>query len=1768
MAAVMVDDVEDEGVANEGRVQQQYGRFAGGGGGGGYGRRGRMGSNGRPVLSNQVQFRDVNVDDDVQSAAYQKRVAEEKKAEHLKRVLYAKGRTPSHWPTMGAIHVPYELQHRFTPEEKLSGKQKVTFQWMVFYAPLDAFKTSAQTWSDMHGHKRIGKVHDTLLKALVFLMHRVKSYSGEKLRGSGPGYKYRPLQQHMFAERILSTRVDENESHRKEHTRAAAAAASALRREESNVGSEGTESKYVDENKAVYARVEALEKEHKVLHRKPEDDDGKLFSRAKRVTELGSLRREFEAVAHAPAEQDVCGLRIHFVVEELEEDCKELEEEDNDVVDKHTPPDVEDWKKECPEEYERANNTVFVPGAAAGSEEDDDEDDEEEDPKKAFKRRKAKNQQQDALDTAFLKYKQRKKDEAKFALGQRGTSRLDRAWFDLKRCLSENERYKGDKEARQASPHLKLSPGEMQCIDSIQRLKNLFDAMKIYHADSTNVEHTKPNRTLCSVFHELNRLSPLDVFDPETQIGRGSDHASVTQSDFARYCINRRSVKHAPENQFYIKFPRPECVWTLPDHIDTFWHTLMPFVSTDMLMPGLHQGFNAMIKGKAPQYRYSEYVKLLIARYKHMATWKQKKMYFEAALDLYSFVLNYGRSGVLWETDSSAIDTDKLKQLLPRKAVGRGRKRKRRNDDDGGGRGDDEDDEDEDDMLPRARARVDLDKVGCPEGSEQKCDFMSTNGTRGLTAAQRAERTARYQLYSELWCNSELEGRSFAIPPPKPLTFFLVQEENDKDTKDVNRRLEEMKRTLGGDAKNPEYVQYQKREMEWLSQRRFGRLSKIVREKEGNASAGARAHIDFISDVVTGEKKNFNEFRCSRVYRDTSAFQEMMISLITLPKISHGSFKNHDLWVNIALSVFPSYFRKDLAANLLLAGPNSQGKSFSMNAVADVMIENTAKVVTTMSMMSQLTNESDISDELIMIEEAPMSVFIAMQRNDASAKEMQLWKNKLTKYKQRWEVFHRGTDGTRQTLRGDVYGGNSYVIAMNPPPPHIPMDEAMISRFQRVGVETSAMDAQRHPTTEAHAIGAEEKEVIDQNIKRYRFLQALAWMTIKAIVTRALPSVSMEHAMIMVYKVLDEAAGRGATDTRHPRNVSRLSMTIEALCVLRAVYSLYFIQTDATDEAFPDDEEFLETHLERISPLLVPMKEEIAFSLLLRASQFQDHSSALIGAAIERMFFANTTKDEALLRWEITDPDDLAALRLWFSDAKVQAEYRKDPVAFERTYGVGVGTNVRADRKTQPFPDMKHLPFLAIDHERYRLHTTADAFERQLIGQLGASVNVKAAVQSLGSATSVLSRKAVPKTFKYWKHLTEGVNKEPRKITFVPDQKDPRLGMVYIAASLLDEKAGQRPVLDAVNAVFGLRDREGPMMLLPEACPSGDAQWRYFRTPKNPAARPLKFPSMERISLPVRNVQKRIFTKRMTKRDKQRADQQNAADVTHSRSVFDRAFQPTASLDMSTQELEYDEFVLEERRKTIGLTDISDKRYDYLRNTTPAQILKNMPTELGRDFETTERYEDMKYLNWSTVPAQSPHGGAVPAQMPPQPGGSGNLDSKHGHEAKAGRAPPVQKSKPKGKRAAAAAAAAAASATVAAGVITGPPAQRQRGQFDRSAQAPASAAAAAAAMPVTTTTATLYAVSLAGAVSAAAGDVQLAAQHASRRAQRRAQVAGSSDASRGTSTAVYDSQESVPEMFHPLPASSTAAAVASSSSSSLSLSQTLFLSQPQSQSVV
>lgn len=864
-----------------------------------------------------------------------------------------------------------------------------------------------------------------------------------------------------------------------------------------------------------------------------------------------------------------------------------------------------------------------------------------------------------------------------------------------------------------------------------------------------------------------------------------------------------------------------------------------------------------------------------------------------------------------------------------------------------------------------------VDSSGTPASRLHKDDFMS-NGQE-IDPAAYVVRNRRRQLYRDLWIEAHLERSWIYLRQPPPLSYNSVKEENDRDTKILKARLADMLASVGGNENHKDYIEFEEYHTKQNRDVGFARLNRILIDGEGDTSRGANVMINYLKGMLKTNNPHgsLNRLRSGRAFRDTSPFQEMMITIATIPKVATGSYKNHPLMFVIMLMLFPQYLKKEMTLNVRISGRQSAGKSFILKTVQRISVPNSALLYAHISNMAQMTDVHDISDVLYLIEEAPVGIFLALTgKSDTNAQQLTLWKNKLTSREQRFSVLHYTSDGLRMTLEGAVEAGNGYGVAMNDLPANMALDEAMLSRFANISIDGSLMDTARHPANSSGSDGSipADAQLVEQNVRRFREHQTIAYVASKAMVTGKIIPVLMDYARILMFHILDVAASLGATETRHARRLERVSMAIETVCLLRSVYHFYFLQTIATEKAFPATEQFKLGHISRIEPTLVPFLEEIVFCLLLFASEFQDRSVELIGSAIRALWFGQEN-DMAVkrLRRKISNHQKVAELDAWFSNPEISEEHRISPLEFERKYLVSAGFHAH----NKAVPTAGEISWWAVDPDRFCIQNTdMEKFKKNILEFVDTNgkrhdLNVSGAFVSLSSPTSIMKRDPIPHTARYTEHVT-GNDAEPRMLTFVSDGGQDRMA-VYVSRTLIDGKRTTRPVFEAINKVLGRRTERGPMWLVPETLDDGGSQWCQYRTEITPNAESISFPEIQRLSQLEREIQVRMNTQLALGRVD---DEQYDRKWEDARELAATAFAPLPALDLSKHGgIEgFDEFCLKQRFAQTGIRPemLDREEYAWLKHVTPAQWRAKADAELGPNYDKTKipKYEDLTQFNF------------------------------------------------------------------------------------------------------------------------------------------------------------------------------------------------------------
>jgi hypothetical protein len=1426
----------------------------------------------------------------------------------------------------------------------------------------------------------------------------------------------------------------------------------------------------------------------------------------------------------------------------------------------------------------------------------------------------------------------------KFCVGEEGKSRIDKVWNNLKECLHYNSLCKFKEDREEYPCFSALSKGQLECVEIIFSLKRLFDCLRLYHSDAAHARAASDMMMRTSWFSKLNLLSPAIVFDPTLCMKLGSG-VSKKQSTVASYNIpDQTDLCDPSELNYYVRFPRPNCVWRLPKDIDQFWQRLLPFVPLNNDETRLNQLFETKFWQKAPVWRYRSLYIHQWTEYLQKAEFSQSKAKLHGAISLYMWRLYVARTGIYIDPGSYQVDEAKLKQYFGQddpdddlvvssagssdddeadaerhfqtgqRAMGvasaaaaaaeaasgpmgplgppaspsmpaasgppapiassphpppppSSAEAENINQQDasrpatpietvaetnvqtepetaamaeaaaepdakadsppepvveteadgqadaasetgggGGGGGDDgkaeaaaaavdstetqpepdapaesemvaaaaaaADPQDDDEKYPRPplsqppeapaepervlkrkrlteserlklrkelrianrerrkfgrnRKRRDLlaiDTCGTPDSKLHEDDFMTNHAY--IDPKFHAQRTARRARFRELWIAHELENSNVSVMPPPPYTYTFLQEENGRDSRMSKELITKTLESFKGDRKHPDFVEFEEYEKLRLRDVKFGRLSRILIDDVGFVSAGASAMIKYLHSMLNKNNphKSLNRLRTSPTFRDTTAFQEMLITIATIPKAHNGTFKNFHLMLLHMIQLYPQYLAKEMPLNVRVTGHNSAGKSWALRTVFEIAVPGSVDIVAHISNMAHFTSVSDISDKAIFIEEAPVSIFLALGQAGDDATKVTLWKNRLTAITQKYTVLGYDRDGNRVTIEGDVIAGNAYGMAMNAISRNMHYDEAMLSRFFNICIDSMQNDTARAPPPpkSGHQSTADD-QLKEQNKTRFRNHQTLTYAVCKAIKTKTIDPVTMHYAHILVQKVLDEAASRGATETRHARKLERISMAIESLCIQRAVYQFYFMQQRATEYVYPENEEWKPIHLARIEPMLVPFQEEIVFCLLMFDREFEDRSVDLIGNIIKNQHFSTHQEGRIegfRLRCKITDEATKDMLTNWYNSDQIARElHRTAPWDFESTYGVSVGYH--SHKKN--VPEAKEIEWHAVDPHRFAVEIyDQERFIKDVIAQAQASlhksdINASVAMDSLLSPTSIARRPPIPATFKVTDHLEP----DPRMLSFLTvtrqnDKNNSASRMVVVSDTLLrDKKHTARPVFDAINEIMSRSDRVGDMWLMPQMLDDGSSQWLYFRTPINPRAKPLKFDAIDRLSKVERSIQVRMHTKlnfsqldhsyyernravliaadekglkhRVTEAERlaiEQAAAQKNQDVwdsrrrafemaTEQRAVAANAMATIPGLDLSEQKLDFDEFCLAQRMCATGPRRelLEQPAHLYLKSVTPATWRANRQQDLGAMYSGFASYEDLKQLNY------------------------------------------------------------------------------------------------------------------------------------------------------------------------------------------------------------
>jgi hypothetical protein len=1434
------------------------------------------------------------------------------------RLLYPRGRTPVYYPMYGAIKRP--MYYRLRDIEQGRANRTVC-RWMTVVIPNSVWKPRAQTWGDIRKEGN-GPMYECIISFFLMMYHQL-CHDGRMIpsRDGGPG-KVR-FSQGLYCERVLAKHTDQilgvapvaaAAASAAVPAAAAAAAAAPAAPAPGIVASVADDDDYVDETPEIVQRV--IEECQNTL----QPADGKSLAETKETkaqraeredaaAELYTLRRDYKADARPPPPQDTVATRLHLIWEDLA--C--------DLADPGPDPDpavMLDEACRAAAAIARAEAAGAGGGGAADDAGGDGDDDDEDDPAARRRRTRERAEAKRRHEKARAKQIRLMEEEKNYSIGAKGKSRIDCAYYNVKRLLYLKQVKRPDTTNGKAIN---------ECIDRIKGLHALFGRLNDYaNTHQPNPSDAYGTDVRRSMFSDLNPLRPHEIFDPEQQVARSTDDGSVLQTHIDRYETlypNGKviDVSHVPKERaekFCIVFPQPRCVWQLPDEWFHFWDCLMPFVSIDDSRVDLEEKFVEQCALMSPEERYESYVELLFSRYATLAYNQDAQTKFKGAIEWLRIILK-GRIGST-EKPNPAIVIPHVPHIAsmpgmeadgPRATYeeesSNGRRRMRS-------------------IVNVARARIDL--CGSVRLASRNDDFMTTNDGV-LDNEHIAQRLRRHNLYRELFVDQRLEMEAVMVKPPPELSFESVNEDNLADKKAVSARLDQMLDRLKARARSddgrrtsdrlvdgkydphtdPEYIAFEK--AQWAAYRdvAYERLSRILMRGEGKLSEGADAHIKAIRNFLK-RNKNFYKYREKGFvqFADTSDCMEMLTWLSSVFKITGGNYKNHRINMQIIFGAFTSYLRLDMAHNSLLFGDPSTGKSFAMKIIGEIFIPDTSENVANMSTMSEMTDVSDISDKLIFIEEADPDVLYVSANGSASENALQkqkLWKNKLTAYVQKWKRFHKEKNGTTSTRRGTVFGGNSHVQGHNPLHGKT-FEAAMLTRYSQEYFQASARDVMRQPIWQKADNRAEDNRMIDSNTERFRVFQQLVYMTFKAIRCSCMDAPSMNWAMGQVYKILDEAATRGATGTQESRNLIRVQLQIMSITVARAVYQMFFLSKASTINTFSKSETFQLQHIDRLKGLLVPTTEEIVFGMLLMAGQFQDRSTEMVVRAIKRVWFQDAPPaDQHPLRnyYPIFPvPEDILEREMtWFKSDPIQAEFKQDPAAFELKYGMGYRGS--ANTITSSLTGGK---LVIVDTHRLKIPGNLESVKKGLESCIVNTMGFKAL--GLGTAVSLLTSSPTQRPQSDVRRCQDRLESH---FNLLDEKRDVGQSghVVLVATSLISATQSRRPVYEAIHKHLASKLNDGPMMFAPETRDDGTALWRFFNVKKDPQAGKFIIKPIQRISKEERRQQRRIHGMRA---DEEYDPGRHDVDVM-------RAFQDARGVELDDAS-EFDLFSFKERWEAVG----------------------------------------------------------------------------------------------------------------------------------------------------------------------------------------------------------------------------------------------------------
>ena len=360
--------------------------------------------------------------------------------------------------------------------------------------------------------------------------------------------------------------------------------------------------------------------------------------------------------------------------------------------------------------------------------------------------------------------------------------------------------------------------------------------------------------------------------------------------------------------------------------------------------------------------------------------------------------------------------------------------------------------------------------------------------------------------------------------------------------------------------------------------------------------------------------------------RIADKFASVLIMLHTGKFVESGHVDILRFW----LAALHVYLSRDLRINIVTIGVSSNGKSFSLKVLEDMLVKNTwanvmyqtQKAVTGLDRIPDhlahtITPEEKVGfmrqeKRITLMEEVPASMLgvshPSTQHGSSDAESME--KNRRTASSVTYSALHIAKDGTRvfeeQTVQcSDVLLGvtNPFKGTINP---------YIASRY--AVIHQTAKNASRILNAMLAKPTPEGKRLWDQFTELTRWDQVRVCLIAYLIETECLAEVDTTASDAVIAAVIEEGRTQGLRQLENVRNAQRVRMMAEVICVLEAIDTFFDSECSPLVES-----EWRDEYLVGLRKYLRTTKEHAVMALGLFRSQYEDPVVPVAEQAIQQV---------------------------------------------------------------------------------------------------------------------------------------------------------------------------------------------------------------------------------------------------------------------------------------------------------------------------------------------------------------------------------------------------------------------------------------------------------------------------------------------------------------------------------------------------------------------